>query len=118
DEILQLYLNEIFLGQNAYGVTAAAQTYFAKSLDELTLAETAYLAALPQAPSMLHPVREKAQAIARRNYVLDEMAKNGYATRADADAAMKEALATVQGGQIASARSEMPPRDYFTDEIR
>ena len=78
DEILQLYLNEIFLGQNAYGVTAAAQTYFAKSLDELTLAETAYLAALPQAPSMLHPVREKAQAIARRNYVLDQMAKNGY----------------------------------------
>ena len=92
DEILQLYLNEIFLGQNSYGVTAAAQIYFAKSLEELTLAETAYLAALPQAPSVLHPVREKAQAIARRNYVLDQMAENGYATRADADAAMKEDL--------------------------
>ena len=60
DEILELYLNEIFLGQNSYGVTAAAQSYFGKSLDELTLAEAAYLAALPQAPSVLHPVREKA----------------------------------------------------------
>ena len=76
----QLYLNEIFLGQNSYGVTAAAQIYFGKSLDELTLAETAYLAALPQAPSVLHPVREKARAIARRNYVLDQMAENGYVT--------------------------------------
>ena len=75
DEILELYLNEIFLGQNSYGVTAAAQIYFAKSLEELTLAETAYLAALPQAPSVLHPVREKARAIARRNYVLDQMAR-------------------------------------------
>ena len=62
DEILELYLNEIFLGQNSYGVTAAAQIYFAKSLEELTLAETAYLAALPQAPSVLHPVREKDRA--------------------------------------------------------
>ena len=87
DEILQLYLNEIFLGQNSYGVTAAAQIYFAKSLEQLTLAETAYLAALPQAPSVLHPVREKARAIARRNYVLDQMAGNGYVTRAEAEAA-------------------------------
>ena len=118
DEILQLYLNEIFLGQNAYGVTAAAQTYFAKSLEELTLAETAYLAALPQAPSVLHPVREKPRAIARRNYVLDQMADNGYVTRDAAEAAKAEDLLTVQCGAIPSARSEMPPRDYFTDEIR
>ncbi len=118
DEILQLYLNEIFLGQNSYGVTAAAQVYFAKSLEELTLAETAYLAALPQAPSVLHPVREKKRAIARRNYVLDQMADNGYVAREEAEAAKAEDLLTVQGGAIASARSEMPPRDYFTDEIR
>ncbi len=118
DEILQLYLNEIFLGQNSYGVTAAAQVYFAKSLEELTLAETAYLAALPQAPSVLHPVREKARAIARRNYVLDQMADNGYVTRPEAEAAKAEDLWTVQSGDIVSARSEMPPRDYFTDEIR
>jgi penicillin-binding protein 1A len=118
DEILELYLNEIFLGQNSYGVTAAAQVYFAKSLEELTLAETAYLAALPQAPSVLHPVREKERAIGRRNYVLDEMASNGYITREAAEAAKDEDLLTVQGGAIASARAEMPPRDYFTDEIR
>ena len=107
DEILQLYLNEIFLGQNAYGVTAAAQTYFAKSLEELTLAETAYLAALPQAPSVLHPVREKPRAIARRNYVLDQMADNGYVTREAAEAAKAEDLLTVQSGDIAF----VPQRD-------
>ena len=106
DEILELYLNEIFLGQNSYGVTAAAQVYFGKSLDELTLAETAYLAALPQAPSVLHPVREKPRAIARRNYVLDQMAENGYVTREEAEAAKAEDLLTVQSGAIASARAE------------
>jgi len=118
DKILELYLNEIFLGQNSYGVTAAAQVYFAKSLEELTLAEIAYLAALPQAPSVLHPVREKPRAIARRNYVLQQMADNGYITRAESEAAQAEDLVTVQSGAIMSARREMPPRDYFTDEIR
>ncbi len=118
DQILELYLNEIFLGQNSYGVTAAAEVYFNKSLEELTLAEMAYLAALPQAPSVLHPVREKARAIARRNYVLDQMAQNGYITRAQADAAKSEDLRTVQAGDIPSSRGTMPPRDYFTDEIR
>ena len=67
---------------------------------------------------MLHPVREKPRAIARRNYVLDQMAENGYVTRDEAEAAKAEDLLTVQRGDIASARSEMPPRDYFTDEIR
>jgi penicillin-binding protein 1A len=118
EKILELYLNEIFLGQNSYGVTAAAQVYFAKSLEELTLAEIAYLAALPQAPSVLHPVREKPRAIARRNYVLGQMADNGFVPRAEAEAAKDEDLVTVQSGAIVSARSEMPPRDYFTDEIR
>jgi penicillin-binding protein 1A len=118
DQILELYLNEIFLGQNSYGVTAAAQSYFAKSLEELSLAEIAYLAALPQAPSNLHPVRQKDRAVARRNYVLDQMRENGYITAEAADAAKTEDLATVQGGEISSARSAMPPRDYFTDEIR
>lgn len=118
DKILELYLNEIFLGQNSYGVTAAAQIYFAKSLEELTLAEMAYLAALPKEPSALHPVRQKEKAIARRNYVIGQMADNGYITRAEAEAAMAEPLLTVQGGDIPSARAAMPPRDYFTDEIR
>jgi penicillin-binding protein 1A len=118
DQILELYLNEIFLGQNSYGVTAAAQTYFAKSLEELTLAETAYLAALPQAPSLLHPVRHRERALARREYVLNQMFENGYITREERDAANAEPLATVQGGEIPSRRQQMPPRDYFTDEIR
>ena len=104
DEILELYLNEIFLGQNSYGVTAAAQVYFGKSLDEVTLAEAAYLAALPQAPSVLHPVREKPRAIARRNYVLDQMAENGYITREVAEAAKAEDLLTVQSGDRVGPR--------------
>ncbi|MEM8569613.1 MAG: penicillin-binding protein 1A [Pseudomonadota bacterium] len=118
DKILELYLNEIFLGQNSYGVTAAAQSYFAKSLDELSLAEVAYLAALPQAPSNLHPVRHVNRASARRDYVLGQMVENGYISQSEADAAMVEPLRTVQSGDIVSARASMPPRDYFTDEIR
>jgi penicillin-binding protein 1A len=82
------------------------------------LAEAAYLAALPKAPSTLHPVREKRQAVDRRNYVLDEMRNNGYITDAEAAAARDEDLLTVQSGDIPSARTAMPPRDYFTDEIR
>ena len=118
DKILELYLNEIFLGQNSYGVTAAAQVYFAKSLEELSIAEIAYLAALPKEPSNLHPVRQKAKAIDRRNYVIRQMRENGYITEAEAQAASAEDLVTVQGGGLPSARVAMPPRDYFTDEIR
>ena len=118
DDILELYLNEIFLGQNSYGVTAAAQTYFAKSLEELTPAEAAYLAAMPKAPSRYHPVREKNEAIARRNFVLREMFENGYIDEEAYDAALASDLLTVQSGDILSARDALPPRDYFTDEIR
>jgi penicillin-binding protein 1A len=118
DQILELYLNEIFLGQNSYGVTAAAMVYFAKSLEELDLAEIAYLAALPQAPSLLHPVRNQERALARRDYVLGQMLENGYIDRAAHDAAAAAPLATVQSGDIPSMRQQMPPRDYFTDEIR
>lgn len=118
DEILELYLNEIFLGQNSYGVTAAAQTYFNKPLDDLRPEEAAYLAALPKAPSKYHPVRQKDRAIARRNFVLKELAENGYITEEEAKTGRASELLTVQGGDIASARSTRPPRDYFTDEIR
>ncbi len=118
DQILELYLNEIFLGQNAYGVTAAAQIYFAKSLEDLTPAEAAYLAAIPRAPSNYHPVRERQAALDRRNYVLREMWQNGYLPEDEYRAARASDLVTVQSGEIPSARAEMPPRDYFTDEIR
>ncbi len=118
EDILGLYLNEIFLGQNSYGVTAASQTYFAKTLEELTPAEAAYLAAIPKAPSNYHPVRQKARALARRDFVLREMEENGYIDKATYEEAKATDLITVQSGDILSARNALPPRDYFTDEIR
>lgn len=118
DQILELYLNEIFLGQNSYGVAAAAQTYFNKTLDALTPGEAAYLAALPKKPGDLHPVRQRDEAEARRNYVLEEMAENGYITRATFDAERGQPLLTVQNGDYPPFRQALPPRDYFTDEIR
>ena len=118
DQILELYLNEIFLGQNSYGVTAAAQSYFNKTLDELDLHEAAFLAALPQAPSEYHPVRARERVTSRRDWILGQMLDNGFITRAEHDAARARPLDTVQGGEIESFRTSMPPRDYFTDEIR
>jgi penicillin-binding protein 1A len=118
DQILELYLNEIFLGQNSYGVTAAAQTYFNKTLSQLSPAEAAYLAALPQAPSNFHPVRDRERAVTRRDFVLREMTENGYITQAQFDEAVATPLETVQGGEIEGFRDQLPPRDYFTDEIR
>src|SRR5688572_2812987 len=73
DKILELYLNEIFLGENSYGIAAAATVYFGKSLDELTLAQAAFLAALPKAPSNYNPRRNLNAAVIRRNYVLGQM---------------------------------------------
>lgn len=118
DDILSLYLNEIFLGQNSYGVTAAAQTYFNKSLEELTIAEAAFLAIHPKDPNEYHPARNPEGAIRRRNFVLKEMYENNYITEEEMESAQAEGLVTVQGGQIVSARDEMPPRNYFTNEIR
>ena len=77
DPILELYLNEIYLGLGAYGIAAASLVYFDKSVNELTIAEASYLAALPKAPSALHPVRNRDRATERRNYVVDRMVENG-----------------------------------------
>ena len=118
EKILELYLNEIFLGRNSYGVTAAAQTYFNKSLDELSIEEAAYLAALPKAPSRYHPVNAKDEAIARRNFVLTEMVENGLVSAEEGAVAKAADLRTVLGGDFESFRSGLPDRDYFTDEIR
>ncbi len=118
DEILELYMNEIFLGQNSYGVTAAAQSYFNRTLDELELHQVAFLASLPQAPSEYHPVRARERVTARRNWVLGQMVENGYITEAEAEEARAQPLETVQSGDIAAFRESLPPRDYFTDEIR
>src|SRR4051794_30737761 len=77
-QILELSLNSISLGRNAYGVQAASRAYFDKDVGELTLPEAAYLAILPKAPSSYDPIRQTARALDRRNYVLREMYKNGY----------------------------------------
>nr|WP_217356804.1 PBP1A family penicillin-binding protein [Ruegeria arenilitoris] len=118
EQILELYLNEIFLGQNSYGVTAAAQTYFNKTLQELTPHEAATLAAMPKAPSDYHPVRQKQRLLDRRNYVLREMYQNGYIDQATYETEVAQPLRSVQNGDFESFRTALPPRDYFTDEIR
>ena len=118
DKILELYMNEIFLGQNSYGVAAAAQTYFNKSLDQLTAAEAATLAAMPKAPSDYHPVTDAKRLTDRRNYVLNEMFQNGYIDEVAYTAARAEPLLSVQNGDYPAYRIALPPRDYFTDEIR
>jgi len=114
EKILELYLNRIFLGENSYGVAVAALTYFDKSLDELTVAEAAYLAALPKAPSNYHPVRDKARAIERRTYVIDQMLENGYLTAAQAREAKAADLVTVTR-QLGTQYTEAL---YFVDEVK
>ena len=118
EAILELYLNEIFLGQNSYGVTAAAQTYFNKTLGELAPHEAAFLASLPKAPSDYHPVRRKERLMSRRNFVLKEMYENGYLSEDAYRAEEAMPLRSVQNGDFESFRTVLPPRDYFTDEIR
>jgi penicillin-binding protein 1A len=118
DRILELYLNEIFLGQNSFGVAAAAQTYFNKTLTDLAPHEAAFLAAMPQAPSNFHPVRNADRLLERRNYVLREMYQNGYLDRATFEAERAMPLRSVQAGDFEPFKSSLPPRDYFTDEIR
>ncbi len=115
--ILELYLNDIFLGQNTYGVVAAAQRYFGKTLEELTPEDAAYLAALPKAPSKLHPVREYDRAVARRNYVLEEMAQNGHLSREEADAAKERPLETIIGKERPQVLANARP-SYFSQEVR
>ena len=118
EQILELYMNEIFLGQNSYGVAAASQTYFNKILDELAPHEAAFLASLPKAPSDFHPVRRKERLLSRRNFVLKEMFENGYLTQVEYEIEVAQPLRSVQNGDFASFRTSLPPRDYFTDEIR
>ncbi|MDR3425573.1 MAG: penicillin-binding protein 1A [Alphaproteobacteria bacterium] len=113
DRILEIYLNEIFLGNHSYGIAAAALNYFNKSLDELTIAEAAYLAALPKAPNNYNPVRDHAAAVARRNWVIGRMAETGRITREEADEAQQEPLMTrTRDG------SESVTADYFSEEVR
>ena len=114
DKILELYLNEIYLGLGAYGVAAASLLYFDKSVHELTVAEAAYLAALPKAPNNYHPFRQRERAIERRNYVIDQMVLMGVVKAPDGEQAKKEPLAVTArptGAHIFAA-------DYFAEEVR
>ncbi|MDC1408962.1 penicillin-binding protein 1A, partial [Candidatus Puniceispirillum sp.] len=113
DQILALYLNEIYLGRGSYGAAAAALNYFDKSLGQLELSEIAYLAALPKAPNNYHPVRNLRAATIRRNWVLDEMQQNGYISQNEADAAKAVPLRMI--GQSGFDAAEAP---YFTEEVR
>jgi len=114
EQILELYLNEIYLGAGAYGVAAAAQTYWDKALNELTLADCAYLAVLPKAPSNYDPFRYPDRAIARRNWVIDRIVENGFATREEGEKAKAEPLGV-------SKRSSGPrifASEFFAEEVR
>lgn len=113
-QILELYLNEIWLGYRSYGVAVAAYNYFGKAINDLTIAEAAYLAAVPKGPDNYHPIRNKARAIQRRNWVLGQMAEAGWITRAQAQTAMKEDLKV----QPAPSRAQYRDADYFVEEVR
>ena len=113
DRILEIYLNEIFLGNRSYGVAAAALNYFNKPLDDLTVAEAAYLAALPKAPNSYNPVRDHEAALNRRNWVVERMAINGYITPEQKTAAQQEPLAIRPRDEADSVTA-----DYFSEEVR
>jgi penicillin-binding protein 1A len=114
EQILELYLNQIFLGRNAYGVQAAARAYFDKDVEQLTLAEMAYLAVLPKAPSNYDPERKTGRAIERRNWVLGEMERNGFITPAQRAEAAAAPLGTVRG----TGSSVRNLGGYFVEEVR
>jgi len=118
DQILEIYLNQIYLGARSYGVAAAAQNYFGKQLIYLEPEEAAYLAALPKAPSALHPTRNKDTAIARRNYVLGEMIDNGHLEETIGRAAQKKPLVTRQTKEERVEDTYDWSAAYMVEEVR
>jgi penicillin-binding protein 1A len=110
--LLELYLNQIYLGSGNYGVAAAALYYFNKSLDELTIPEAAYLAALPKGPNNYHPIKNRDRATERRNYVIDEMVDNGNITY---DQGM---LAKAMPLMMTTRENNVVKAPYFAEEIR
>ncbi len=113
DHILELYLNEIYLGNRSYGVAAAALNYFNKALDELSLEEIAYLAALPKGPNNYHPVRRYDAAVARRNWVIGRMVEDGYVTPEEAESAKAKPLVTVE-----RKTGFLKDAEYYSEEVR
>lgn len=113
ERILELYLNEIFLGAGTYGVASAAQTYFGKKLNELEIHEIAYLAALPKGPNNYHPIKHKQEAILRRNYVITRMFEDDYITETEMTIAQNKPLETILGKDDKTLDAT-----YFVEEIR
>lgn len=113
DRILELYLNEVYLGAGSYGAAAAALNYFNKSLDELSIAEAAYLAALLKAPSNYHPTRKKKAALVRRDWVIGRMREDGYITPAEARMAKADDLVVED-----RAATEFITANYYAEEVR
>ncbi len=114
DKILELYLNEIYLGLGAYGIAAASLVYYDKSVNELTIPEAAYLASLPKGPALFHPFRQRERALERRNWVIDRMAEAGFIKQADAEAAKKTGLGVSTKPTVAHTFSA----EYFAEEVR
>src|SRR6476660_7972036 len=114
DQILQLYLNEIYLGMGSYGVAAAGLNYFNKELSELSIEEAAYLAALPKAPNNYHPFRRAREATFRRDWIIDQMAEVGYITSAQS----KEAKSKPLKVNIRPFGTQIYAADYFAEEVR
>jgi len=114
DKILELYLNQIYLGLGAYGVAAASLLYFDKSVHELTLAEAAYLAALPKGPNNYNPFRRRDEAVARRNYVIDRMMEEGLVTADAGDKAKKQPLNIA----VRPTGAHTFAAEYFAEEVR
>ncbi|WP_208437983.1 penicillin-binding protein 1A [Bartonella taylorii] len=114
DHILELYLNEIYLGRGTYGIAAASLTYFNKSVNDLTLEQCAYLAALPKGPANYDPFKNTKRAISRRNWVIDRMIANGYITREQGEKAKANPL----GATMRGSDSYVFAADYFTEEVR
>lgn len=113
ERILELYLNEIYLGFGSYGVAAAALNYFNKSLDELSIAEAAYLAALPKAPNNYHPIRKPDAALTRRNWVIGRMLEDGRISDDDAALNSEVPLEVQSRGE-----TEVVTAEHFAEEVR
>src|SRR5438552_400145 len=114
DKILELYLNEIYLGMGSYGVAAAALNYFSKELRELSVEEAAYLAALPKAPNNYHPFRRAKEATIRRDWIIDQMADIGAISAADSKAAKAKPLKV----NIRPLGTQIYAADYFAEDVR
>ena len=113
EQILELYLNQMYLGKGAYGVAAAATAYFNKSVDELNVAESAFLASLPKAPSTINPDKHYDRSIGRRNYVISRMLEDGYITQEVAEEAKKEPITLVKRD-----KTETVTADYYAEQVR